>query len=99
MRQTSLSSFLWLFALLMICPSEPRADETAYTPEQAMHFRRVSGLSFSPDGSTLVSVVIEFDQGKPRTHLWKFEAAAGELHQWTQAQANDRAPLWRPDGR
>src|SRR5258705_2427893 len=99
MRRKSLPSFRWLFALVMLSPGTPCADETAYTPEQAMHFRRVSGLSFSPDGAALVTVVVEFDHGKPRTHLWKLDTSAGELHPWTQAQANDRAPRWAPDGK
>jgi dipeptidyl aminopeptidase/acylaminoacyl peptidase len=83
----------------MLSPAALHAYGAVYTPELAMHFRRISGLSFSPDGTELVGVVVEFDQGKPRTHLWKLEVAAGELRPWTQAQADDRAPQWAPDGR
>jgi dipeptidyl aminopeptidase/acylaminoacyl peptidase len=98
-RSASVALVLWLQALILALPCVARADEPAYTAEQAIRFRRVSGLRFSPDGSTLVCVVSEFDKGMPRTHLWKLDASAGELRPWTSAAANDRAAQWAPDGK
>src|SRR5258705_4863741 len=83
------------FALLLA--ASPALAEPL-TPEQAIRFHRSSGLAFSPDGKVLVCAVSGFENGKPRSHLWK-RKESGELVPWTTADASDRAPQWSPDGK
>ena len=85
-----------LIAALLLVSLAGIASAAPLSPEQAVRFRRASGLTFSPDGSRLACVVSEFVDGKSRTHLWKLEGA--ELVPWTNGTASDRAPQWSPDG-
>jgi Tol biopolymer transport system component len=86
------------YAILLTVLLAAPASGDPLTPEQAVRFRRAGGLAFSPDGKQLVCAVSDFEDGKPRSHLWKL-GAAGELVPWTTAAAVDRAPQWSPDGR
>lgn len=86
----------WVVVVLALAASSAAADPL--TPEQAIHFRRAGSLAFSPDGKHLVCAVNGFENGKSRTHLWKWDGA-GEMKQWTTADAVDRGPQWSPDGR
>src|SRR5262249_26379315 len=86
----------WMVIALLLMAAKAVAGPV--TPEQAVHFRRASGLAFSPDGKQLVCAVSGFENGKPRAHLWKL-GTSGELEQWTTADAADRSPQWSPDGK
>ena len=52
----------WALVLVFFLAS-PAVAETL-TPEQAIRFRRASGLAFSPDGKQLVCAVSGFENGK-----------------------------------
>ena len=86
----------WMVLALFLMAAKAVAGPL--TPEHAVHFRRASGLAFSPDGKQLVCAVSGFENGKPRAHLWKL-GTSGELEQWTTADAADRSPQWSPDGK
>jgi dipeptidyl aminopeptidase/acylaminoacyl peptidase len=85
-------------ALLLLALCAARAAADPLTPEQAVRFRRAGGLAFSPDGRLLVCAVSGFENGKARSHLWKWDGS-GSMRQWTTADAVDRSPQWSPDGR
>src|SRR5262249_53045708 len=89
---------LMRYAILLLALVITPASANPLTPEQAVRFRRASGLAFSPDGKELVCTVSGFENGKSRAHLWRLRASGG-MEPWTTADAVDRAPQWSPDGR
>jgi dipeptidyl aminopeptidase/acylaminoacyl peptidase len=72
--------------------------QTALTPAQALDYRRVTDLHFSPDGSKVIYVVYSYRwDWLPR--LWLLNVATGTAREITPAKKSERSPQWSPDGR
>ena len=69
------------------------------TPKQAVNFRRISGLSFSPDGSHLACVVSQVKGPTVDSHVWMLDTVKGGFRQFTFSEKNEKSPAWAPDGR
>jgi dipeptidyl aminopeptidase/acylaminoacyl peptidase len=70
------------------------------TPEEALKTRRISDLTFSPDGSRLACVVSEFPKGPAQeSHIWMLDVATGEFRQFTFSPKSESSPRWSPDGK
>src|SRR5277367_3732764 len=70
------------------------------TPEDALKTRRITDLTFSPDGSRLACVVSEFPKGPaPESHIWMLNVASGEFRQFTFSPKSETSPRWSPDGK
>jgi dipeptidyl aminopeptidase/acylaminoacyl peptidase len=72
--------------------------QAVLTPAQALDYRRVGDLHFSPDGSKLVYVVQSY-RWDWQPHLWVLDVANGNAHQITPEGNSERSPQWSPDGK
>jgi len=74
--------------------------QTPLTPAQALHYRSLSGLRFSPDGGHLALDVREPLKGAgSNTHIWVLNLKSGDLRQWTSSAKTENAGQWSPDGK
>jgi dipeptidyl aminopeptidase/acylaminoacyl peptidase len=70
------------------------------TIDQAIDIRQPSDLQFSPDGKRVALTVQEPPAAKPaQRHIWVYDTASRELHQWTYSPKSESSPRWSPDGR
>jgi dipeptidyl aminopeptidase/acylaminoacyl peptidase len=88
-------AFAWQSSTVTAADQKPTVELTA---ERAVHFRRVTSLSFSPDSTKLVAVVAEQDGGSPVSHLWMLRVSSPMLSQLTFSAKIERAPEWSADG-
>jgi dipeptidyl aminopeptidase/acylaminoacyl peptidase len=88
--------FAWV--VLLVALSLDCYAQTALTPAQALSYRRVTDLHFSPDGSRLAYVVYSY-QWDWKPHLWMLEVAAGSAREVTPNDLSERSPQWSPDGK
>ena len=72
--------------------------QNALTPAQALSFRRIGDLHFSPDGSRLACVVYSYEWDW-QPHLWLLDVASGRARDLTPAGKSERLPQWSPNGR
>jgi dipeptidyl aminopeptidase/acylaminoacyl peptidase len=80
-------------------PAAAPADAAApMTPAQALDYRRIGDLHFSPDGSRLAFVILSYPQDYS-PHVWLMEVATATARELTPAAKSERSPQWSPDGR
>jgi dipeptidyl aminopeptidase/acylaminoacyl peptidase len=84
-------------ALITMYPAFARA-QAVLTPAQALGYRRVGDLHFSPDASKLVYVVQSY-RWDWQPHLWVIDVVNGNTHQITPEGKSERSPQWSPDGK
>jgi dipeptidyl aminopeptidase/acylaminoacyl peptidase len=85
-------------AVLLTVFSAASHAQTALTPAQALDYRRVTDLHFSPDGSKLVYVVYSY-RWDWLPHLWLLDVVTGSAHEITPKKKSERSPQWSPDDR
>ena len=78
--------------------SGPAGAAAPMTPAQALDYRRIGDLHFSPDGSRLAFVVLSYPQDYA-PHVGLMEVATGTARELTPAGKSERSPAWSPDGR
>lgn len=92
---------LWLLCLFGTASqsSFPQPSPSGkLTPEEAVHFRRIGSLRFSPDATRLVGVVSEQSGGTLTAHLWMLRLKSPPLYQLTFSGKSEHAPEWSVDG-
>jgi dipeptidyl aminopeptidase/acylaminoacyl peptidase len=72
--------------------------QAAITPAQALDYKRVGDLHFSPDGTKLTYVVRVYPQDYA-PHLWLMDVATAQAHEITPAGKSERQAQWSPDGK
>jgi dipeptidyl aminopeptidase/acylaminoacyl peptidase len=83
---------------LMTMLSSIGLAQTVLTPAQALDYRRVGDLHFSPDGSKLAYVVYSY-RWDWQPHLWLLDVASANARQITPEKTAERSPQWSPDGK
>jgi dipeptidyl aminopeptidase/acylaminoacyl peptidase len=73
------------------------AAQPSLTPTQALSFRRIGDLHFSPDGSKLAYVLFSY-QWDWRPRLYLADLNSGHSHELTPSGKSERAPQWSPTG-
>jgi dipeptidyl aminopeptidase/acylaminoacyl peptidase len=102
-NRASLAAPLALAAVMACVPAAPAAvaapagAAAPMTPAQALDYRRIGDLHFSPDGSQLAFVVLSYPQDYS-PHVWLIEVATGAPRELTPAGKSERSPEWSPDG-
>jgi dipeptidyl aminopeptidase/acylaminoacyl peptidase len=96
-RQASCAAPLAV-AALMAAAAAPAGATAPMTPAQALDYRRIGDLHFSPDGSRLACIVLGYPQDYS-PHVWLIEVASGAAHELTPSGKSERSPEWSPDGR
>jgi dipeptidyl aminopeptidase/acylaminoacyl peptidase len=92
------SGWRFRFSALLVVTSVVCHAQSALTPAQALNFRRIGDLHFSPDGSKLVYVVYSYSwDWQPR--LWLMDALTGNAREMTAPKKSERSPQWSPDGK
>jgi dipeptidyl aminopeptidase/acylaminoacyl peptidase len=83
-----------LLALISLaCHAQP-----VLTPAQALNFRRIADVHFSPDGSQLVYIVQSYSWDW-QPHLSLLDVATGKARELTPPKKSERSPQWSPDGK
>jgi len=72
--------------------------QTPLTPTEALSYRRVADLHFSPDGSKLAYLVYSYPQDW-LPQLWLLDVATGDARNLTPSKKAERAPQFSPDGK
>ena len=98
--------FAWLVALALPCVAvsqTPAETKRAFTADDLVRLKRVSGLQSSPDGRYLAFVLREtdMDANKGRTDLWLLDLKdkSAQPRPLTRDPGMDSSPRWAPDGR
>lgn len=94
--------FRLIITLLVLCSTLLISqDKRPMTAEDIWKIKRVSGLQISPDKSTAVVTVAEFDikENKGNTDIHLIDLATKQSKKLTTSRANDVAPIWSPDGK
>src|SRR5580700_432081 len=81
------------YAVLLTVFSAACDAQTALTPAQALDYRRVTDLHFSPDGSKLVYVVYSY-RWDWLPHLWLLDVVTGSAREITPEKKSERSPQW-----
>ena len=71
------------------------------TPETLVYgFATVDDPQVSPDGTSIIYVLTEFDQEskKPQSQIWQCDMDGGNRRQVTQSGQRNGSPRWSPDG-
>jgi dipeptidyl aminopeptidase/acylaminoacyl peptidase len=97
-HKASLAALLAIAALVARASAAPPGAAAPMTPAQALDYRRIGDLHFSPDGSRLAFVVLSYPQDYS-PHVWLIEIATGSARELTPAGKSERSPEWSPDGR
>jgi dipeptidyl aminopeptidase/acylaminoacyl peptidase len=71
--------------------------QSTLTPAQALDFRHIGDLHFSPDGSKLAYVIRSY-QWDWQPHLLILDIATGRSHELTPPGKSERSPQWSPAG-
>jgi dipeptidyl aminopeptidase/acylaminoacyl peptidase len=74
-----------------------QAVQAVITPAQALDYRRIGDLHFSPDGTKLTYVVRTYRQVYA-PHLWLMDVATGQAREITPARKSERLAQWSDGG-
>ncbi len=77
------------------------AQKQAMVPETLWEFGRVGGMQVSPDGSTLLFTITNFDveANTSSRDIYVMPVSGGRQRNITNSTTNEFNALWRPDGR
>jgi dipeptidyl aminopeptidase/acylaminoacyl peptidase len=84
-------------ALLTMISLSGHAQSTL-TPAQALYYKRIADLQFSPDGSKLVYVVYSY-RWDWLPHICLLDVKNNAVRQITPENKSERSPQWSPDGK
>lgn len=82
----------------LVCSLAFHGAHAVMTPAQALDYRIISDLHFSPDGQQLTYLVRSYRQ-ESASHLWLMQLATGQPQEITPAGKSERGAQWSPDGK
>jgi dipeptidyl aminopeptidase/acylaminoacyl peptidase len=88
--------FRWVALLALI--SLAGHAQSALTPAQALDFKRIADLHFSPDGSKLVYVLYSY-RWDWQPHIWLLDVEKNDAREITPEKKSERSPQWSSDGK
>ncbi|HEY6330901.1 MAG TPA: S9 family peptidase, partial [Blastocatellia bacterium] len=91
-----------LIAILLAALAVPAmAQKRAFTIEDLYKIRSVADLHVSPDGKSVVYVLVTSDlpRAKQSLHIWMMQTDGTGATQMTQGDKNESSPVFSPDGK
>ncbi len=92
---------LLMLMLMLMTIAGSFAQKQAMIPETLWEFGRVGGMQVSPDGTTLLFTITNFDVEANRSgrDIYTMPVSGGRERNITSSNYNEFNALWRPDGR
>ena len=86
---------------LFVQLSAQTTAKKAFTFEDMMSLRRISGPAVSPDGKWVLFAAVDVDlkENKKTSHLWVVPLSGGGARQLTSTPAGESGGRWSPDGK
>ena len=71
-----------------------------FEPADMFHFEYLPEAQLSPDGKTIVYVLLRTDEAKDSefSNLWRMDVQSRQVTQLTNGDWMDNSPVWSPDG-
>jgi dipeptidyl aminopeptidase/acylaminoacyl peptidase len=89
-----------LLTLLALAGATLAVEKRAMTVEDMWAMKRIGDVALSPDGSSLVFDVTQYDMesNSGQSDIWWVSTGSGESRQLTRYSGMDASPQWHPDG-
>lgn len=90
-----------LLIFMMMTITGSFAQKQAMVPETLWEFGRVGGMQVSPDGTTLLFTITNYDvEGNTSSRdIYTMPVSGGRERNITNSSSNEFNAIWRPDGR
>jgi dipeptidyl aminopeptidase/acylaminoacyl peptidase len=90
-----------VFVLLLLSLTSLHGQKRAFTIEDLYRVKNLSDVHVSPDGQTIIFVVVTSDlaRAKRNSHIWAMDISGQNARQLTTSDKSESSPSFSPDGK